>query len=70
MTGCCRAPWPTRSASRSTAIPRRSRHKGSDPGALPPTVVEKIDAMWAERIAPVTGHSDFASLAAELDARG
>ena len=43
--------------------------QASDPGALPPSVVEKIHAMWAERIAPVTGHSDFASLAAELDAR-
>ena len=43
--------------------------KGSDGNALPPSVAEKIDAMWAERIAPVTGHSDFASLAAELDAR-
>lgn len=44
--------------------------QGSDPSALPASVVEKIEAMWAERIAPVTGHSDFASLAAELDARG
>jgi hypothetical protein len=43
--------------------------QGSDPSVLPPSVVEKIDAMWAERIAPVTGHADFASLAAELDAR-
>lgn len=43
--------------------------QASDPGALPPSVVDKIHAMWSERIAPVTGHSDFASLAAELDAR-
>jgi hypothetical protein len=43
--------------------------KGSDATALPPSVVGQIDAMWAERIAPVTGHSDFASLAAEVDAR-
>jgi hypothetical protein len=30
-------------------------------------VAEAIDAMWAERIAPVTGHADYASLAAEVD---
>jgi hypothetical protein len=41
---------------------------GSDASALPQSVVEQIDAMWAERIAPVTGHRDFASLAAEVDA--
>ncbi|WP_324073700.1 MAG: sulfotransferase domain-containing protein [Erythrobacter sp.] len=39
----------------------------SDAGAVPPVIAEKIDAMWAERIAPVTGHADFASLAAALD---
>ena len=44
--------------------------KPSDPSTLPLSVVERIDSMWAERIAPVTGHADFASLAAELDARG
>jgi hypothetical protein len=41
--------------------------KSSDSSALPPSVVEQIDAMWAERIAPVIGHSDFASVAAEVD---
>lgn len=43
--------------------------KGSDGRILPPSIAEKIDAMWAERIAPVTGHADFESLAAEIDAR-
>lgn len=42
---------------------------GSDAKQLPASVVERIDAMWAERVAPVTGHADFASLAAELDER-
>jgi len=42
---------------------------GSDAGRLPPVIAEQIDALWAERIAPVTGHADFASLAAEIDAR-
>lgn len=41
--------------------------KGSDGSTLPPSVAEKIDALWAERIAPVTGHADFTSLAAEVD---
>ncbi|MFY8048636.1 MAG: sulfotransferase domain-containing protein [Erythrobacter sp.] len=40
---------------------------GSDAGALPPAVAAQIDALWAEKIAPVTGHKDFASLAASLD---
>ena len=44
--------------------------KASDSSALPASVIAQIDALWAERIAPVTGHSDFASLANEVDARG
>lgn len=41
---------------------------GSDAGALPAAVAERIDAIWAERVAPATGHAAFASLAAELEA--
>lgn len=41
---------------------------GSDAKVVPPSVIEQIDAMWAERIEPVTGHADFASLAKEIDA--
>jgi hypothetical protein len=41
---------------------------GSDASEVPQSVVEQIAAMWAERIATATGHSDFASLAAEIDA--
>lgn len=40
---------------------------GSDAKQLPPAIAEQIDAMWAERIAPITGHADFAALAAEVD---
>ena len=40
---------------------------GSDAAVLPPVIAERLDAAWAERVAPVTGHADFASLAAELD---
>ena len=40
---------------------------GSDSKEVPASVAAQIDAMWAERVAPVTGHADFASLAAELD---
>ena len=43
--------------------------EGSDAGRLPPSVRERIDALWAERVAPATGHADFASLAAELEQR-
>jgi hypothetical protein len=41
---------------------------GSDSKDVPPSVAAQIDAMWAERVAPITGHADFASLAAELGA--
>lgn len=41
----------------------------SDPESIPGSVAEQIDALWAERVAPITGHAAFASLAAELDAR-
>lgn len=40
---------------------------GSSREALPATLAERIDALWAERIEPVTGHADFASLAAEIE---
>lgn len=39
----------------------------SDAGVLPPDIADRIDALWAERVAPVTGHKDFASLAAAID---
>jgi Sulfotransferase domain len=39
----------------------------SDAGVLPPEIAARIDALWAERAAPVTGHKDFASLAAVID---
>ena len=39
---------------------------GSDANLVPPSVVARIDAMWAERVTPVTGHANFASLAAAL----
>ena len=41
---------------------------GSSADALPASVAEAIDEMWADRAAPVTGHADFASLAEEIDA--
>lgn len=40
---------------------------GSSREALPASVAQRIDALWAERIAPATGHADFASLAAEVE---
>ncbi|MEO0699340.1 MAG: sulfotransferase domain-containing protein [Pseudomonadota bacterium] len=41
--------------------------KGSAAGALPAVIADQIDALWAERIAPETGHADYASLAAEIE---
>ncbi|RZV33841.1 MAG: sulfotransferase [Sphingomonadaceae bacterium] len=42
---------------------------GSDSRELPPAMAERIDDLWADRVQPATGHADFTSLAAELDAR-
>lgn len=42
---------------------------GSTAEALPPAIAEEIDRMWGERVLPATGHADFASLAAEIEAR-
>lgn len=50
-------------ASDSTKV----QAEASDPGVVPPVIAAQIDALWAERIAPVTGHADFASLAAAID---
>lgn len=41
--------------------------RASDARKVPPAVAEQIDALWAERVEPVTGHADFAALAAEID---
>lgn len=43
---------------------------GSTLDLLPQSTADEIDAMWAERVAPVTGHEDFAALAAEIEAAG
>jgi hypothetical protein len=42
---------------------------GSDASVIPPAIAARIDAMWAERVTPATGHADFASLAAEVESR-
>lgn len=41
---------------------------GSSLDMLPPAIAEELDRMWAERVTPATGHADYASLAAEVDA--
>lgn len=51
-------------ASDSTKVQK----EGSSASALPDGIAKQIDAIWAEQIAPATGHSDFASLTAEVDA--
>ena len=43
--------------------------QGSRAEALPASIAEQIDALWAERVKPATGHADFASLAAEVEQR-
>ncbi len=41
--------------------------QGSDAALVPPVIAAQIEALWAERVTPVTGHRNFAELAAELD---
>lgn len=38
----------------------------SDSAVLPDAIAAQIDALWAERVLPVTGHADFAALAQDL----
>jgi len=40
---------------------------GSSADVLPPVIAEAIDAMWVERVVPVTGHADFEALATEVE---
>ncbi|MDN3646609.1 sulfotransferase domain-containing protein [Pontixanthobacter aestiaquae] len=42
------------------------RAKDAERATISPSVRDQIDTIWAERIAPVTGHASYASLAAEL----
>ena len=44
------------------------RPEGESQRLIPDAIAAEIDAVWAERIAPVTGHDDFAALAADLHA--
>ncbi|MEP6339702.1 MAG: sulfotransferase, partial [Parasphingorhabdus sp.] len=45
---------------RATSAPRK---------VLPPEIAERMETEWKTRVAPVTGHADFASLEAELTSR-
>lgn len=44
------------------------RAEGENQRSIPDAIAAEIDAMWAERVGPVTGHADFAALAADLHA--
>ncbi|WP_394730121.1 sulfotransferase domain-containing protein [Altererythrobacter sp. GH1-8] len=50
-------------ASDSTKV----QAEGSDAKTIPAGIAQQIDSLWADRVLPVTGHSNFAALAAELD---
>lgn len=39
---------------------------GRHSGELPRALAERLDAIWAEQVAPVTGHASFAALEEEL----
>jgi hypothetical protein len=45
------------------------QEKGSEGAKIPRVIAARIDEIWAERVAPATGHADFASLAAEIERR-
>jgi len=44
------------------------RAEGESQRLIPHAIAAEIDAIWAERVAPVTGHADFAALSADLHA--
>jgi len=44
------------------------RSKDAERRALPQSIVDAIGAAWAKQVQPVTGHNDYASLAADLTA--
>ncbi len=50
----------------ATSDSSKVQSSGSDQKTLPESVAEQIDAMWAERVTPVTGHANFADLEVEL----
>ena len=43
----------------------RSQSASREP--LPQSITKQLDAIWAEQVAPITGHGDYASLAAALN---
>lgn len=49
-------------ASDSTKV----QASGSSVDQLPPAIADEIDAMWAERVRPATGHATFEALVAAL----
>ncbi|MFN2098996.1 sulfotransferase domain-containing protein [Altererythrobacter sp. MF3-039] len=52
----------------ATSDSSKVQAEGSDAKVVPEAVAAQIDAMWVEKVTPVTGHADYASLAAEIDA--
>ncbi|TRD11129.1 sulfotransferase domain-containing protein [Erythrobacter insulae] len=52
----------------ATSDSSKVQSEGSDAKEVPQSVADAIDAMWAERVVPVTGHADFAALAETVDA--
>ena len=56
---------------RKTGLPvvadsSKVRGEGEKRVPIPEAIAAEIDALWAERIMPVTGHADYAALAADL----
>ncbi|RGP42144.1 Amine sulfotransferase [Altererythrobacter insulae] len=51
----------------ATSDSTKVQASGSDAKQVPAMIRQQIDDMWAERVAPVTGHASFAELAQELD---
>ena len=63
--------WEEAQSFRADSDSAKVQAAGSEVTALPASVAEQIDAMWAESVAPATGHRDFDSLARAVEgARG
>ncbi len=46
----------------------REGRVGDHKKSLPASIIDALDALWAEKIEPVTGHKNYESLLAEVEA--
>lgn len=58
--------WEAKAGIPAASDSTKVQSSGSNASDLPDATAAQIDAMWAERVTPITGHASFAELEAEL----